>query len=145
MVKIRLLFIKQFAFRHKVRHRQVFFRKEIDQKKSWLTYSFEKKWCSLPWSVSWGRHAQTNALRDDLKDNCNRFCTKLQIKKIHNTHTHICGAFCSINQSLIKSVWNYTKRHTRPFVLILWTSFRYATNADYRPAGERGKHCCEMF
>ena len=89
MLKIRLIFIKQFAFRHKVRHRQVLFRKEIDQKKSWLTYSYEKKWCSLPWSGSWGRHAQTNALRDDLKDNCNRFCTKLQIKKIHNTHTHL--------------------------------------------------------
>ena len=38
------------------------------------------------------------------------------------TNTHICGAFCDINQTLIKSVWNYTKRHPRPFVLILWTS-----------------------
>ena len=147
MVKNRLIFIKQFAFRHKVRHRQVFFRKEIDQKKSWLTYSYEKKWCSLPWSGSWGRHAQTNALRDDLKDNCNEdydFALNYKSKEFI-THTHICGAFCGINQSLIKWVWNYTKRHTRPFVLILWTSFRYATNADYRPAGERGKHCYEML
>ena len=83
MVKIRLIFIKQFAFRHKVRHRQVFFRKEIDQKKSWLTYSYEKEWCSLPWSGSWGRHAQTNALRDDLKDNCNE-----DYDFALNTHTH---------------------------------------------------------
>ena len=60
MVNIRLIFIKQFAFRHKVRHRQVFFRKEIDQKKSWLAYSYEKKWCSLPWSGSWVvTHRQT--------------------------------------------------------------------------------------
>ena len=54
-----------------------------------------------------------------------RFCSKLQIKRIHNKHTHtlICGVFCYIYQSLIKSVWNYTKRHPRSFVLILWTSF----------------------
>ena len=51
-----------------------------------------------------------------------RFCSKLQIKRIHNKHTHICGAFCDINRTLIKSVWNYTKRYPRPFVLILWTS-----------------------
>ena len=123
---------------------------ERDRPKKILTDIFVwKKWCSLPWSGSWGRHAQTNALHDDLKDNCNEdydFAINYKSKEfITHTHAHICGAFCGKNQSLIKSVWNYTKRHTRPFVLILWTSFRYATNADYRPAGERGKHCCEML
>ena len=49
------------------------------------------------------------------------FCRKLEVKRIHNAI--ICGAFCHINKSLIKSVWNYTKRYPRPFFLILWTSF----------------------
>ena len=49
------------------------------------------------------------------------FCRKLEVKRIHNAI--ICGAFCEINKSLIKSVWNYTKRYPRPFFLILWTSF----------------------
>ena len=51
-----------------------------------------------------------------------RFCSTLEIKRIHNAL--ICGAFCDINKSLIKSVWkNYTKSYPRPFSLILWTSF----------------------
>ena len=45
----------------------------------------------------------------------------LEIKRIHNAL--ICGAFCDMNKSLIKSVWNHTKRYPRPFFLILWTSF----------------------
>ena len=50
-----------------------------------------------------------------------RFCSTLEIKRIHNAL--ICGAFCDTNKSLIKSVWNHTKRYPRPFFLILWTSF----------------------
>ena len=50
-----------------------------------------------------------------------RFCRKLEVKRIHNVL--ICGAFCDINKSLIKLVWNYTKRYPRLFFLILWTSF----------------------
>ena len=50
-----------------------------------------------------------------------RFCRKLEVKRIHNAL--ICGVFCDISKSLIKSVWNYTKRYPRPFFLILWTSF----------------------
>ena len=50
-----------------------------------------------------------------------RFFRKLEIKRLHNAL--ICGAFCDINKSLIKSVWNDTKRYPRPFFLILWTSF----------------------
>ena len=50
-----------------------------------------------------------------------RFCRKLEVKRIRNAL--ICGAFCDINKSFIKSVWNYTKRYRRPFFLILWTSF----------------------
>ena len=64
---MRLIFVKQFAFRRKVSHKQVFFRNEIDQK---IIIPYEIKWCNLPWSGSWGRHAETNALRDYLKDNC---------------------------------------------------------------------------
>ena len=50
-----------------------------------------------------------------------RFFRKLEIKRLHNAL--ICGAFCDINKSLIKSVWNHTKCYPRPFFLILWTSF----------------------
>ena len=90
MVKIRVIFIKQFAFRRKGCLKQVFF---SDQKISWLTYSYEIKWWSLAGNGSW---------------------SKIQIKRIHNTHTHL-WRICDINQSLIKSVWNYTKRYPRPF------------------------------
>ena len=125
MVKIRLIFIKQFAFRRKGRHKQERTKETKSTKKiSRLTYSYEIKWSSLLWNGSWGRHADKNALRDDLKNNCNfdhDFVVNYKKKNIHNTHTDTC-AFCDINQSLIKSVWNYTKRHPRPFVLILWTS-----------------------
>ena len=49
-----------------------------------------------------------------------RFCSTLEIKRIHNAL--ICGAFWYI--SLIKSVWkNCTKSYPRPFSLVLWTSF----------------------
>ena len=65
MVKIRVIFIKQFAFRRKGRHKQVFF---SDQKISWLTYSYEIKWWSLSWNASW---------------------SKIQIKRIHNTQTSV--------------------------------------------------------
>ena len=50
-----------------------------------------------------------------------RFCSTLEIKRIHKAL--ICDAFCDVNKSLIKLVWNYTKRYPRPFFLILWTSF----------------------
>ena len=125
MVKIRLIFIKRFAFRREGRQKQERTKETKSTKKiSRLTYSYEIKWSSLLWNGSWGRHADKNALRDDLKDNCNfdyDFVVNYKKRKIHNTHTDTC-AFCDINQSLIKSVWNYTKRHPRPFVLILWTS-----------------------
>ena len=50
-----------------------------------------------------------------------RFWSKLEIKRIHNAL--LCGAFCDVNKSLTKLVWNYTKRYPRPFFLLLWTSF----------------------
>ena len=43
-------------------------------------------------------------------------CSKLQIKRIHNTHTSVAHSAIQINH------WYYTKRHPRPFVMILWTS-----------------------
>ena len=107
MVKIRLIFIKQFAFRRKGRHKQEKTKETKSTKKNIPTdFSYEIKWSSLPRNGSWGRHADTNALSDDLKDNCNfdyDFVVNYKEKKIHNTHTDTC-AFCDINQSLIKSV-----------------------------------------
>ena len=64
----------------------------------------------------------TNSRTTAKKTTFIRFCSTLEIKRIHNAL--ICGAFCDINKSLIKSVWkNYTKSYPRPFSLILWTSF----------------------
>ena len=123
MVKIRLIFIKQFAFRPKVRHKQVFFRNEIDQKDIstdlfvWNTMVHT----SLKWLLGSSRRYKRLTWRFQRQLQLRlRFCSKVQIKRIHNTHN--CGPFCDINQSLIKSVWNYSKRLPRPFILILWTS-----------------------
>ena len=87
MLKFRLIFVKQFAFRRKVSHKQVFFRNEIGQKISRLSYSYETKRCSLSRSGSWGRHAETNALRDNPKDNCNK--TTILQHLITNQKTHL--------------------------------------------------------
>ena len=45
---------------------------KINRQKNILTvfYSYEKKWCSLTCIWPRDRHAETNALRDDLNDNC---------------------------------------------------------------------------
>ena len=46
---------------------------KINRRKNILTvskFSYEIKCCSLPCSGPWDRHAETNALRDDLNDNC---------------------------------------------------------------------------
>ena len=45
---------------------------KIDRRKNILTvsYSYEIKWCSLPYSGPRDRHTETNALRNDLNDNC---------------------------------------------------------------------------
>ena len=90
MVKIRLIFIKRFAFRRKGRNKQVLCRNEIDQKNILTDLFSEMKWSSLPWNGSWGRHAGTNALRDDLKDNCTwdyDFAVNYKKKKNSITHT----------------------------------------------------------
>ena len=129
MVKIRLIFVKQFAFRRKVSHKQAFYRKEIDQKKiyqkkiSTVLFLWNKTvQSSLKWLLGSSRRGKRLAWRSQGQLQTRlRFWSKLWIKKIHNAL--ICGAFCDINKSLIKSVWNYTKRYLRPFVLILWTSF----------------------
>ena len=129
MVKIRLIFVKQFAFRRKVSHKQAFYRKEIDQKKiyqkkiSTVLFLWNKTvQSSLKWLLGSSRRGKRLAWRSQGQLQTRlRFWSKLWIKKIHNAL--ICGAFCDINKSLIKSVWNYTKRYPRPFFLILWTSF----------------------
>ena len=126
MVKIRLIFIKRFAFRRKGRNKQVLCRNEIDQKNI-LTDLFvwnKMVQSSLKWLLGSSRRYKRLTWRSQGQLQIRlRFCSKLQIKRIDNKHTHICGAVCDIYQSLIKSVWNYTKRHPRSFVLILWTSF----------------------
>ena len=125
MVKIRLIFIKQFAFRRKGRHKQERTKETKLTKKNIPTDLFvwnKMVQSSLKWLLGSSRRYKRLTWRSQGQPQWRlRFCSKLQIKKIHNTHTDTC-AFCDINQSLIKSVWNYTKRHPRPFVLILWTS-----------------------
>ena len=71
-------------------NKQVTCRKEIDQKNIFTDLFSEMKWSSLPWNGSWGRHAGTNALRDDLKDNCTwdyDFAVNYKKKKNSITHT----------------------------------------------------------
>ena len=125
MVKIRLIFIKQFAFRRNGRHKQERTKETKSTKKNIPTDLFvwnKMVQSSLKWLLGSSRRYKRLTWRSQGQPQWRlRFCSKLQIKKIHNTHTDTC-AFCDINQSLIKSVWNYTKRHPRPFVLILWTS-----------------------
>ena len=124
MVKIRLIFIKQFAFRRKGRHKQERTKETKSTKKNIPTDLFvwnKMVQSSLKWLLGSSRRYKGLTWRSQGQlQFWLRFCSKLK-KKIHNTHTDTC-AFCDINQSLIKSVWNYTKRHPRPFVLILWTS-----------------------
>ena len=45
---------------------------KINRQKNILTvfHSYEIKWCSLTFIEPRDRHAETNALRDDLNDNC---------------------------------------------------------------------------
>ena len=52
---------------------------------------------------------------------CSNYKKKKKKKTSYCTHRPM-ALFCDMNQSLIQSVWNYTKRRPRPFVLILWTS-----------------------
>ena len=125
MIKIRLNFVKGFTFRRKVSHKQVFFRNEIDQKiiiSTVLLLWNKMVQSSLKWLLGSSRRDKRLAwLSQGQLQTRLRFWSKLEIKRIHNAL--LCGALCDINKSLIKSVWNYTKRHPRPFFLILWTSF----------------------
>ena len=124
MVKIRLIFVKQFAFRRKVSNKQVFYRTKSTKKKiSTVLFLWNKMvQSSLKWLLGSSRRGKRLAWRSQGQLQTRlRFWSKLYIKRIHNAL--ICGAFCDIHKSLIKSVWNYTKRYPRPFVLILWTSF----------------------
>ena len=94
------------------------------QKISWLCLILmnRKVQSSLKWLLVSSRRDKRLAWRTQGQlQRRLRFCSTLEIKRIHNAL--ICGAFCDINKSLIKSVWNHTKRYPRPFFLLLWTSF----------------------
>ena len=60
------------------------------------------KWCSLPWSGSWGRQEEKNSLRDDLENNCKQDYDFVVNWKQKNHNAHIYGAFCGINKSIIQ-------------------------------------------
>ena len=78
MVKIRLIFIKQFAFRRKGRNKQVLCRKWNEMVQSslkWLLGS-SRRYKRLTWRSQGQMHLRLP------------FCSKLQKnKKFHNTHT----------------------------------------------------------
>ena len=91
MVKIRLIFIKQFAFRRKGRNKQVTCRKEIDQKNI-LTDLFvwnKMVQSSLKWLLGSSRRYKRLTWRSQGQMHLRLpFCSKLQKnKKFHNTHT----------------------------------------------------------
>ena len=78
MVKIRLIFIKQFAFRRKGRNKQVLCRKWNEMVQS-----------SLKWLLGSSRRYKRLTWRSQGQLQIRlRFCSKLQIKRIHNKHTH---------------------------------------------------------
>ena len=110
MVKIRLIFVKQFASRRKVSHKQVFFRNEIDQKiiiSTVLLLWNKMVQSSLKWLLGSSRRDKRLAwLSQGQLQTRLRFWSKLEIKRIHNAL--LCGAFCDINKSLTKLVSNYT-------------------------------------
>ena len=110
MVKIRLIFVKQFAFRRKVSHKQVFFRNEIDQNIIISTVSLLRNkmvQSSLKWLLGSSRRGKRlRWLSQGQLQTRLRFWSKLEIKRIHNAL--LCGAFCDINKSLTKLVSNYT-------------------------------------
>ena len=89
MVKIRLIFIKRFAFRRKGRNKQVLFRNEIDQKNI-LTDLFvwnKMVQSSLKWLLGSSRRYKRLTWRSQGQlQFWPRFCSKLQIKKFI-THT----------------------------------------------------------
>ena len=110
MVKIRLIFVKQFASRRKVSHKQVFFRNDIDQKiiiSTVLLLWNKMVQSSLKWLLESSRRDKRLAwlFQGQLQTRL-RFWSKLEIKRIHNAL--LCGAFCDINKSLTKLVSNYT-------------------------------------
>ena len=90
MEKIRLIFIKQFAFRRKGRNKQVTCRQEIDQKNI-LNDLF--KWnemvqSSLKWLLGSSRRYKRLTWRSQGQLHLRlRFCSKLQKKKNSITHT----------------------------------------------------------
>ena len=110
MIKIRLIFVKQFASRRKVSHKQVFFRNDIDQKiiiSTVLLLWNKMVQSSLKWLLESSRRDKRLAwlFQGQLQTRL-RFWSKLEIKRIHNAL--LCGAFCDINKSLTKLVSNYT-------------------------------------
>ena len=112
MIKIRLIFVKQFASRRKVGHKQVFFRNDIDQKiiiSTVLLLWNKMVQSSLKWLLESSRRDKRLAwlFQGQLQTRL-RFWSKLEIKRTHNAL--ICGAFFEKKKSMIKSVWNYTLR-----------------------------------
>ena len=120
MVNIRLIFKKTPCMSTQSTPQISDFQKIKRQKISWLCLILMNR--TLKWLSRSSHRDKRLAWRTQGQlQRRLRFCSTLEIKRIHNAL--ICGAFCDINKSLIKSVWNHTKRYPRPFFLILWTSF----------------------
>ena len=92
MVKIRLIFIKQFAFRRKGRHKQERTKETKSTKKNIPTDLFvwnKMVQSSLKWLLGSSRRYKRLTWRSQGQLQIRlRFCSKLQIKRIHNKHTH---------------------------------------------------------
>ena len=92
MVKIRLIFIKQFAFLLKVRHKRVFFRNDIDKKNIVTVLFVWNKMVQSSLKLLLGlsrRYKRLTWLSQGQLQIRRRFCSKLEIKEIHNKHTHL--------------------------------------------------------
>ena len=149
MVKIRLIFIKQFAFRRKGRHEQERTKETKSTKKNIPTDLFV--WnkivqSSLKWLLGSSRRCKRLTWRSPGQLQLRlRFCSKLQIKKIHNTHTdtwRILRYKSIINKVSLK----LHKASSKTFCLDTVNFFFYSTSDEnanspgqFSPSGHNSK------
>ena len=133
MVKIRLIFKKTPCMSTQSTPQISDFQKIKRQKISWLCLILMHR--TLKWLSGSSHRDKRLAWRTQGQlQRRLRFCSTLEIKRIHNAL--ICGAFCDINKSLIKSVWK--KLHKE----LSKTFFLDTVNFFYSPRDENANSPC---
>ena len=149
MVKIRLIFIKQFAFRRKGRHKQERTKETKSTKKNIPTDLFvwnKMVQPSLKWLLGSSRRYKRLTWRSQGQLQIRRrFSSKLQIKRIHNKHTHL-WRILRYKSNIDKVSLKLHKASSKTFCLDTVNFFFYSTsdeNANSRrqfsPSGHNSK------